>query len=197
MAPHRTLLALATAALLACSDDGSDQDGDTTGAAESSEGASSGVAVDVDMLAACDESDLDAVPFSGPAFDPETGALIEPLPAGHIVATTVGWPKLDPADVDAVMEASNRVITEQLFTSDGMLGGSFGLSARCNSARTLTIWRDEDALNAFVFSGVHIEMATTKLIHTQAWETTHWTGAAATEPPSWDAARQQLADARH
>jgi len=190
----RFLLALAAASFVACNAS-ADQDDDTTGVADSSE--SSSGAVDVDMLAACDEADLDATPFMGPAFDPETGALVEPLPAGHIVATTVGWPKPAQADFDAVSEASNRVITEQLFTQDGMLGGSFGLSAQCNSARTLTIWRDEDALMAFVFSGVHFEMASTKLIHTQAWETTHWTGAATSEPPTWERARLQLDDARH
>lgn len=197
MALDRFLLALATASIIACSDD-PDEDGDdvSTGAVDGSDGSSGGAAVDVDMLAACDEADLQATPFMGAAFDPATGALIEPLPASYVVATTVGWAKPTAEDNAAMQDASNRVINEQLFAQDGLLGGSFGLSEACGSARTITIWRDDAARMAFVFSGVHLEMATTKLVHTQAWETTHWSESAS-EVPTWDAARQRLADARH
>lgn len=150
---------------------------------------------DVAVLAACVETDFEYPPFMGPAFDPETGALVEPLPEGHVVATTAGWSQLNEASQQLLSDHSERSI-EDLFTRDGLLGATFGGSGSCGAARTLTIWRDEASLMAFVAGPVHMTAIREALHATRAWETTHWTGSAGAEAPSWDDARARLAAVR-
>lgn len=193
--PFDSLLVRCALLLCALSGCGDDADGASSGSDDAAGSSTSDGDVDPADLAACPETDLNATPFMGAAFD-ANGELLEPLPVPHIVATTVGWAKLDPADEQAVNEASNRVITEQFVTADGVLGGTFALSEACGSARTMTIWRDEDALRAFVFSGVHVEVMGTHLVHTRAWETTHWTESTDAGAPTWERARSQLDAAR-
>ena len=144
-------------------------------------------------LAACDELDLDPLFFMGPVFDPETGALVAPLPLPHIVATTAGWHT--PEQLMPLSEQTTPVISN-VFTHEGLLGASFGLSDACGSARTLTLWRDEAARMKFVFGQVHGAAIMNGLQHTIGWETTHWTETASKQPPTWEQAKQRLAAAR-
>lgn len=148
------------------------------------------------VLADCDESDFQAPPFMGAGFDPETGLLLEPLPATFLVATTVGWSKADGDHPQVVQDYSTRVIEEELFVHEGLIGATFGLSESCGSARTLTLWRDEASLTEFVTSPIHSEAMQVALPSTRAWETTHWTESGASEPPGWDDARSALEAAR-
>lgn len=141
-------------------------------------------------LSACDESDLDVLPFMGPAFD-DKGALVAPLPQPHVVATTVGWHT--PENSDA-LEAETLPPMMDLFTHDGFLGATFATSARCGSARTLSLWRDEAARMKFVFGAVHGKAIKTGLKFTMGWETTNWSGSDAL--PTWADARRRLEDTR-
>jgi len=168
---------------------------DDAGDADASTGEVADEETDLAVLAACDENDLNTPPFMGPAFDPETGALLEPLPEGHIVATTAGWSRADEAARQLLGDHSNLVIVD-LMTHEGLLGATFGESEGCGSARTLTIWRDEASLVKFAAGPVHVTAIREALDATRAWETTHWTGVAGAEAPTWDEARARLAAVR-
>lgn len=143
-------------------------------------------------LAACDESDMQFVPFMGPAFD-ENGELVAPLPLPHVVATTVGWHAPEQREA---LEAETAAPTMDVFTHDGLLGASFGWSDKCGSARTITLWRDDAARMKFVFGTVHSKAVKNGLKHTKGWETTHWSETAAEKPPAWDDVRRRLSDVR-
>ena len=188
-------MVLLGATLPACSDDSeqADDDGplDTSGGADTS--STGAEPVDVGELASCPEDDLMVQAFAGPAFDPETGELVEPLPASYVVATTVGWPNADGYEL---LGMQTNLVVGDLFTRDGLLGASFGMSESCGSARTISLWRDEAAMMQFVIGDAHTTAIQTALPATRAWETTHWTETETTAPPTWERARAQLDAAR-
>jgi hypothetical protein len=144
-------------------------------------------------LASCDEVDLSPEFFIGPAFDPETGALLAPLPLPHIVATTAGWHA--PEQREALDGQTTPVIMD-VFTHEGLLGASFGLSEACGSARTLTLWRDEAARMKFVYGAVHSNAIKNGLQHMRGSETMHWTEATSDQPPTWAQVKQRLDEQR-
>lgn len=146
-------------------------------------------------LSKCEELDFEGTPMMGPAFDPETGALLAPLEPPFVVATTVGWAKDDAASQEILSEHSNAVV-EDVFQYDGLLGASFGGSEACGNARTLTLWADSRSLAAFVFGRVHAAAIDAGRPEVKAWATTHWTETESTEPPSWEEAVQRIIDAR-
>jgi len=166
--------------------------GATTTAADAS--SSSGGGDPFPQLIACDETDFEPTPFMGPGFDPDTGELVAPLEPPYIVAATIGWPKPEPQFFEELGMHSELVSTE-VFGSEGLIGASFGGSEVCGNARTLTIWADEEALMNFVFSGAHLAAIAIVPTSMLAWETTHWTEASSTEPPTWDLATQKLIEA--
>jgi hypothetical protein len=205
--PSHFLLVLATASI-ACSDDDnaatgeSSGGGDSSGAASSSDPGDSGGAdssstgsapVDVGMLAACPEDDLQIQPFMGPAFDPETGELVAPLPLPHVVATTVGWPSSEGGETLGIH--TNNAIAD-VFQREGLLGASFAISDSCGSARTITLWADEASMMQFVMGDVHVAAIQNALQFTKAWETTHWSETEDDQPPTWERVRAQLDEVR-
>jgi len=205
--PSHFLLVLTTASI-ACSDDDNAATGESSGGGDSSAAASSSgpgdtdgadssstgsAPVDVGMLAACPEDDLQVQEFMGPAFDPETGELVAPLPLPHVVATTVGWPEADGGEI--LGTHTNNVIGD-VFQREGLLGASFGMSETCGSARTITLWADEASMMQFVMGDVHVAAIQNALSYTKAWETTHWSETADDQPPSWERAREQLDEVR-
>jgi len=145
-------------------------------------------------LAACDEGDFEATPFMGPAFDATTGQLLRPLPTPHIVATTAGWARPEDSHRTALGEASEH-ISAAIFESPGLLGVSFGGSNACNTARTLTLWTDEEALMAFVWSAPHSTSMSLVPSATLGWETTRWVEMS-DQPATWARARAALVDVR-
>lgn len=165
--------------------------GETTAAeGESSTGSPP---VDVGVLASCPEDDLLVLPFAGPAFDPDTGELVEPLPLPHVVATTAGWHQQTDNDV---LEMHTMLAIDDVFQRDGLLGATFGVSEACDSARTITLWRDEAAMMEFVLGDVHAAAMAAGASEVLAWETTRWTESTSDAPPTWERARQQLDDVR-
>ena len=193
----RTLLHAFLLTTLACGDAPGDGD---TGGSGSGGGSSSGggdpttgaEAPGPAELAACDESDLQPIGWMGPAFD-ESGALLAPLEPPYVVATTVGW---RTPENDAALEAHTTPVAMDVLTRDGLIGVTLALSPRCNSARTLSVWRDEAALMMFVLGKVHSAAIEGGLKYTLGWETTHWTETSAAAAPTWELARQRLDEAR-
>lgn len=165
--------------------------GESTGAGSSSTGDR---APTIAELADCDEVDIQTIPFQGPAFDPETGALLEPLPIPHIVATTSGWHGPDLEQAKLLNEQTKPVVMD-VFGHEGLLGASFGYSAACSNARTLSLWRDEASLMKFVFGAAHSNGIKNGLQYAIGWENTHWTETTRDQPPTWEQARARL-DAR-
>jgi hypothetical protein len=204
--PKRPLLLALAFVSLACADDSEAGDDGTTGDATSATGTSSGGAggpdesssdgssqADIAELAQCEETDIQVLPFSGAAFDPATGALLEPLPVPHVVATTVGWTE---GATPEVLSMHTGIVINDVFTHPGLLGASFALSDACHSARTITLWADEAAMMQFVMGDAHMTAIQTALSSTIGWETTHWSEGSDDQPPTWERARQQLDDVR-
>ena len=133
-------------------------------------------------------------PWKGPAFDPETGALIKPLPLPHIVATTGGWHGPNFEQMMKLRE-QNKPVERDVFSHEGLLGASFGYSMACSSARTLSLWRGEARRREFV-SGPPHSKGMDGLQYTIGGETTHWTETTSDQPPTWEQAKARLDAAR-
>lgn len=147
------------------------------------------------VLSECDEADFAALPWSGPAFDPESGELVEPLAPPYVVASTVGWAKTDPESIERLGDLTGRIIEDAL-TRDGFLGGTFGSSEACGAARTLTLWRDERSMRDFALSGPHLEAIPLAAITMQSFGQVHWTETEQSAAPTWKTANARLLETR-
>lgn len=177
-------------------DTGGDPDdtGDTgdSGGGASSTGGSGGP--DLAELYACEEPDLAIVqPLVGPGFDPETGALLEPVADEYVVSTTQILPKADSESQQAFFELSDGVIA-QLMQSQGFLGFSLAAEPTCGFARTLTVWESEEAMYAFVSTGAHAEAMGQTFAVGVTGRVTSWTAPAEDVPPSWEDAIAKIAE---
>ncbi|MGC2999210.1 DUF3291 domain-containing protein [Streptomyces sp. G35A] len=142
-------------------------------------------------FAAGDESDLQIVlPWTGPAVDPETGGLREPLPEQYLIATSVGWPK---PGLDELGGRLNGAILKELWTREGLLAASVAVSPNnFNASRNLVVWRDEKALKGFLHSPVHLDAARQTRGLMFDWEGTNWTGTDRTTLPTFAESRARL-----
>lgn len=139
----------------------------------------------LDELAACEPTDLQMLlPWMGPAFDPATGALIEPLPAGHVEAVVNGWRRYDDVSTMLRME-QGAAVAGDVFARDGLLGFSSVESVECDISISHTLWRDEAAMFAFVLGDAHAyAMSRAHEMHFEA-AGAHWDGEARDTPPTW------------
>ncbi|MGQ0838758.1 hypothetical protein [Actinokineospora sp.] len=145
-------------------------------------------------LAACDESDLEAlIPWTGPMIDPATHLPLGPLPRPHVVATSGGWPKPGAEEIAGEI---NEVLIEYLWQRKGLLGATFAWSRKCwNSSRALSVWADEDALETFLTSKPHMNAVRRTNDLAYAWEGIRWTSQSR-DLPTFDEVRARLADQR-
>ncbi|MEU0580180.1 DUF3291 domain-containing protein [Streptomyces griseoincarnatus] len=142
-----------------------------------------------------DESDLNMVaPWTGPAVDPDTGLLREPLRGRHLIATSVGWPK--PGHEPVAIQL-NEAILKELYVRPGLLAVSLAVSEKnFNSTRSLSIWEDEAALRGFMRSEPHMAAARRVKELMFDWEGAHWTSEETAELPTFEEARARLAAVR-
>jgi hypothetical protein len=163
----------------------------TTGDRREPGDAMSKIPTSLHEFAAGDESDLQiVVPWTGPVIDPETGGLREPLPESYLVATSVGWPKPGHEEIGAQL---NAAILEDLWKRDGLLAATLAISPKSwNAARNLVLWRDKEALDAFLFSEAHLTAARRTKGLMYDWEGTHWIGTSTTQLPTFAEARARL-----
>jgi heme-degrading monooxygenase HmoA len=139
----------------------------------------------IDTLADCTPTDLTVLaPWMGPAFDPETGALLEPLPAGHVEAVVNGWLDYGEEATALRVEQATIVLMDAL-TRDGLLGFESVESVECDIAISHTLWRDEAAMFAFVTAPPHAKAMSLASKTQHAGAGAHWTGERRTEPPTW------------
>jgi heme-degrading monooxygenase HmoA len=179
---HRSptkLLPLLALLLAGCNEADQDDDGSTTQPAEPS------VDQRLRELADCEATDaVQLLPWSGPAFDPTTGALLAPLPEGHVEAVVNGWRRRDP-EAQALREQYGMQVFNDVFTRDGLLGFEAVESDLCDISISHTLWRDEASMLAFVRGEAHVEaMRAAPQMHFFAIGA-HWAGDARERPPSW------------
>lgn len=146
-------------------------------------------------LTTCDESDLEIVlPWTGPVIGADGRCDPTLLPDSFYCATSSGWPK-DGVEDEAV--AFNQAILETIFRSDGMLATTVAISASCwNVARNLVVWRDPDALHAFLQSPAHLAAARRTKALMYDWEGTGWVSSRDAGLPDFAQARAHLDAAR-
>ncbi len=138
----------------------------------------------------CDEVDFAPTAFSGPGFNDD--GLIAPVQDSYMIGTTAVV--INPEQETRFFKLSGAVFAT-IADFDGFIGFSVGTSTVCGTARTLTAWRDEEAMFKFVVSDVHsAAMAETQLV-TTVGATTHYTAGAAEFPPSWQVAKEQVGKA--
>lgn len=148
----------------------------------------------LDDLAVCEPTDLVVLlPWTGPAFDPATGVLLAPLPAGHVEAVVNGWP--DPADAAVALRMERGAeLAADVFARDGLLGFQGVESRECGISMSHTLWRDEAAMVAFVTAAPHATAmadADAMLLESAG---AHWTGDARTVAPTWQDGVARLVD---
>jgi heme-degrading monooxygenase HmoA len=88
--------------------------------------------------------------------------------------------------------AYTRQVVTQLETSDGLLG--YSLLARPLSKRfwTLSVWKNEDALRAFVQHLPHVRITSALAPHMDKTRFVRWTVKGSDLPLRWDDALQRL-----
>jgi heme-degrading monooxygenase HmoA len=92
-----------------------------------------------------------ASPFRGPGFDRKRGVTLPD--AGNTV--TVGITHAILAGDRSTFDDSTRKTIDSLPTNDGFIGFSVRSRVFGNEVWTMTAWRDEASLDAFVASPVH------------------------------------------
>jgi hypothetical protein len=108
-----------------------------------------------DCVATQLEADLGASPLAGAIVNPETGEVTMPEDGSEVlVAMTylrLQGTEASSARFDEVMGG----ILGSLGQSEGLLASSLAVSERCGTARTMTVWRDQASMMAFVISDAH------------------------------------------
>jgi heme-degrading monooxygenase HmoA len=96
------------------------------------------------------ESDSSSdVPLNGPGIDPMTGSV---TPGQYVIATT--YLALVPSQTVNAKELGGAVIAS-LPTMSGLVAVGVTSSKACASLRTLTVWKSEEDMMAFVMSDAH------------------------------------------
>lgn len=130
-------------------------------------------------------ADTSLAPLSGPGL--VDGAL---PPGQYAISTTHLRLKEGPATMARFSELLQPVLG-QLGSSDGLVAQSLAVSSSCGTARTLTVWRDVDAMYAFVLSPAHAAaVAAVSEVSRGNSIAMHWIGSA--EEANWQKAAEQL-----
>ncbi len=142
----------------------------STGASESS--GESGSSSDTGA-AACVEDDLGILQaFKGPGYDPDKGGLQEPVQDKYWVSSTVlvVRPEVEAEFLQLVFDMIPALMANPGYVALGLAG-----SNKCGTRRTMTVWRDQAAMFAFVMSAEHqagvskaLEVSTTGTV--TSWE---------------------------
>lgn len=132
-----------------------------------------------------------ATPFKGPGYARGKGVK---LPG----ATDTVWIGLTNAQLDGSNRATfddytNRVIRD-LPNRDGYIGHSVRTRVFGNEVWTMTVWRDEAALNTFVRAPIHREAMREGISAVKSARFARFAWPASQVPPSWDEAKRRLSE---
>lgn len=161
---------------------------DTAGTATSSTGGSTGGSTGE---LACVEDDFAPSPFAGPGYAPDNGGLQEPLQDTYVVSTT--FLQLRP-DKQQEFEQSVGLMIPVLMSNPGLVGFSLAGSAKCGTARTLAVWRDEAAMMAFVMSDEHLAGVGKAGEYSSTGTVTSWEVPRGQIPVPWEVAAARVAE---
>lgn len=146
----------------------------------------------IEEFETCEPSDLTiAVPWMGPAFDPETGEQLEDLPEGYVVAAVQGWRKYDDEN-SAIRLMQGMAVMADLLPREDLLGVSVVESVECDISTSISMWKSEAAMYDFVLAPAHAEAMGMSSETLFGCEGAHWPGESTAEPPSWDEVKARL-----
>jgi heme-degrading monooxygenase HmoA len=135
------------------------------------------------FLAACLPSCRVAMPFSGPGYSRSEGVTLPGV--GETVVVAVTHAVVDNAKRGPFDEGTRRV-DESLPTLDGFIGRSLRIELLGNEAWTMTVWRDEEALESFVSSPAHRLAVREGLPALKSARFLRFAIPTRDVPPSWD-----------
>jgi heme-degrading monooxygenase HmoA len=98
------------------------------------------------------EPDFQSTPLQGPGVDAQ-GKL---APGTYIMSSTylrVGHSQEAQAEFQQLMGPIDQTLQQQ----QGLVAIRFGSSTNCNTARTFSVWKDEEAMYQFVGSPAHTQ----------------------------------------
>lgn len=131
----------------------------------------------------CEEADFQGDILRGPGF--VDGAYAGPTD-GPLVATSTVLYLRDAPGAGERFQALMGDISASLAETDGLLGVALGGSPTCGAYRTLALWRDTEAMIAFVGSDAHLAaVRATPEVADRGTRTVHWTFDPAGEALSW------------
>lgn len=137
----------------------------------------------------CEESDFGATGWLGPAV--EDGALRLDPDATYRVSTTVLYLKPGQTAFETFNQKVGAILGE-MANMDGLMAWHLGSSATCGAQRTITVWRDADAMYRFVGSPAHVDaMGATRDLSDDA-RVLSWESTGADVALDWDSYRQRL-----
>jgi heme-degrading monooxygenase HmoA len=143
----------------------------------------------------CSDGDLTAQPFSGPGYDAEAGAILAPVQETYLASSTLIAVKADEASMKSFLQITAPMIG-QLPEQDGLVGFTVGLSSKCRYGRTITVWKTEEAMMAFVGSDAHLAAMAQGPSVSEGGVVTSWEATAAEVPVTWEVARQKVSAAK-
>lgn len=131
----------------------------------------------------CEEVDFAGGPLQGPAF--VDGVYAGPTDAPLVASSTVLYLR-DTPEAPGRMQALMNDIVPALGQAEGLLGVATGTSPGCGAYRTLALWRDAEAMGAFVVGSAHLAaMQAAPDIADRGTRTVHWTFDPAAGEPGW------------
>ena len=187
---HRIALLASACLLLACSEDSTAAPaaapaGTSTAASAEPPGCERSGELEADFSAGAD-----LTTWSGPGVDPKTGALLPPEGGTYVVATTRLNLRADGAEL---FSKHVGAIFGELSSQPGFVASQTGFSEKCGVARTLSVWKDEESLYAFVTGKAHqAAINDTAKMSRGLSNTTHFD--ARVEDISWQAAARAIGE---
>ena len=146
----------------------------------------------IDNFETCVPKDLAVVvPWSGPAFDPETGELLEPLPEGHLLAAVQGWRKFDEENTMIRVEQGQEIVAD-LLTRPGFLGFMIVESTECDTSTSVSMWADEKSMLDFVLGPYHAEAMGMSSETLWGCAGAHWQGESFDRGATWEEVKARL-----
>lgn len=128
----------------------------------------------------------------GPGAD-DDGALIDDGESEYVVSSTylALQPNADP-QLFGQLSAGNAMA---LFTNPGMIAVQLSNSTQCGTARTFTVWENEEALMNFVGSDAHLQSVSAFPSLSRGGSTLSvWAEPVTASEITWDAAMTRMAD---
>jgi heme-degrading monooxygenase HmoA len=138
----------------------------------------------------CEEVDFGEVhTLSGPGYDADTGLTGDPQDKYFVTSTMLYWKEGLQQDFYAM---GGRVMAE-MDASEGLIAWALGTDETCRAARSISVWRSEEAMYKFVVSGAHGEAVTHISELSSTGKAARWeVGPDDIGALHWDTAREKL-----